>query len=61
MQDLIRNVVAWAQARQPEEGQGAVEYALIIGLVSLVVVVALAGAAEGWIDTVTDAVTAALS
>ncbi|MCS7293967.1 MAG: Flp family type IVb pilin [Chloroflexota bacterium] len=61
MQDLIRNVVAWAQARQPEAGQGVIEYALIIGLVSIVLAGVLAAAGTGWINAVTAEVTDALS
>lgn len=61
MQELIRKAVAWAQARQPEGGQGVIEYALIIGLVSIVLAGVLAAAGTGWINAVTTEVTDALS
>ncbi|GBD23177.1 hypothetical protein HRbin29_00835 [bacterium HR29] len=61
MQELIRRVVVWAQARQLERGQGVIEYALIVGLVSIVLAGVLATAGTGWINAVTAEVTDALS
>ena len=43
-----------------EEGQTVVEYAMIVGLVSVVVVGIVATAAPAWIDTLTSLVTTAI-
>lgn len=61
MRDIITKLYAWAQAHQPEAGQGVIEYALIIGLVSIVLAGVLATAGTGWIQAVTTEVTDALS
>ena len=38
---MVRGQNAWAQLRDEEQGQGLVEYALIIAIVALAVIVAL--------------------
>ena len=49
MQNLMIKAVAWKQSRTPrEEGQTVVEYALVIGLVSLVIIGVLATAGGAW-------------
>jgi Flp pilus assembly pilin Flp len=61
MRNLSIKAASWLQTRRfhdEEEGQTAVEYALVIGLVALVAVAALATAATGWIGKVTTAVNA---
>ena len=47
-------------ASEREEAQTVIEYALVVGLVSVVVVGVLAAAANGWITSATDAVADAL-
>lgn len=61
MKNHILSLVAWAHSRRPEEGQGVIEYALIIGLVPIVLAGVLATAGAGWINAVTTEVTDALS
>jgi pilus assembly protein Flp/PilA len=56
MFDLIRNLIL--SVREREEGQGLVEYALIISLVSvgsLAVLLALSGGINGVFTTITGA------
>lgn len=57
MQNLMLKAAAWKQARplevRDEEGQTVVEYALVVGLVSVVIIAALAISAGGWITKVT--------
>ena len=54
MRDIMLRAHSWAQAhRSREEGQGVVEYALVVGGVSVVLIGVLALAAEGWIGQVT--------
>ena len=55
---LFQQILNWVNARQ-EEGQGLVEYALIIVLVSIVVMVAL-GLLGTEINTVFNTITNAL-
>ena len=56
MQNVINQVFAWKQARpiaiRDEEGQTVVEYALVVGLVSLVIIGVLATAGSGWITSI---------
>lgn len=47
--ELVLKLAAWAEARKDEEGQGLVEYALIIALISIAAVGAL-GALGGGIN-----------
>jgi len=62
MQKLAIKWYSWAQARTyQEEGQGVVEYALIVGLVSVVLAVLLATAGGAWIGRVTAGVASALT
>lgn len=60
MHNVITKLYIWARAHQPESGQGVIEYALIIGLVSIVLAVALAAAGGEWIGAVTQEVSDAL-
>ena len=61
MQNLMLKAAAWQQSRTPrEEGQTVVEYALVVGLVSLVIIGVLATAGSGWINTISTKVTAAI-
>ena len=56
------NVASWAQAHKTrEEGQGVIEYALVVGAVSVVLVGVLALAGTGWIGDVTENVDEALN
>ncbi len=58
MRNLMVKAVAWKQAHQArEEGQTVVEYALVIGLVSLVIIGALATAGTGWITSISNEIT----
>ncbi len=43
-----------------EHGQTVVEYAMLVGLVSLVIIGVLVAAAPGWISSVTGLVTTAI-
>jgi Flp pilus assembly pilin Flp len=44
-----------------EDGQTVIEYAFVVALVSITTLAILAGAANGWIATITAQVTDALS
>lgn len=58
MRNLMVRAVAWKQARPVrEEGQTVVEYALVVGLVSLVIIGVLATAGSGWITSVSSKIT----
>ena len=58
---MTNKIAAWLQARtQREEAQGVVEYALIIGLVSIVIIGVLVTAGTGWINSITSNVTSAI-
>ncbi len=49
---------SWVQAHTyRDDGQGAIEYALVIGLVSIAAVLALQGFANGWLTSVDSYVT----
>ena len=57
----MAKIASWIQARtQREEGQGVVEYALIIGLVSIVIIGVLVTAGTGWINSITSNVTSSI-
>ena len=61
MQNLINKAFAWTAAHQAdEEGQTVVEYALVVGLVSLVIIGVLATAGTAWINTLSTKVTNAI-
>ena len=61
MQNLMIKAVAWKQSRTPrEEGQTVVEYALVVGLVSLVIIGVLATAGTAWINSLSSKVTTAI-
>ena len=61
LRNLILKSYTWAQAHKSrEEGQGVVEYALVVGGVSVALIVVLAASGELWIDTVTTNVTTAI-
>ena len=61
MRNLMIKAAAWKQSQTPrEEGQTVVEYALVVGLVSVVIIGVLALAADGWIDQVTALVNTAI-
>jgi len=49
------------QLSRTEEAQTVLEYGLVVGAVSVVIVGILAAAANGWITTVTERVTGLLS
>ena len=62
MRNLTIKAASWLQTRKAqEEGQTAVEYALVIGLVAVVLVGILATDAKVWIGKVDTAVTNAFS
>ena len=62
MQNLIIKAAAWQQSRTPhEEGQTVVEYALVVGLVSLVIIGVLATAGGAWITSLSSKVTTAIT
>ena len=62
MQNLINKAFAWKAARQSdEEGQTVVEYALVVGLVSLVIIGVLATAGGAWITSLSSKVTSAIT
>ncbi len=62
MKEFAIKCYSWAQAHsEREEGQGVIEYALIVGLVSIVLAGVLATAGTTWINAVTGYVTGALS
>ncbi len=53
MRDFMLKLYTWAEAHKSrEEGQGVIEYALVVGLVSVVLAGILATAGTGWIDAV---------
>ena len=53
MRNLMIKAAAWQQSRTPrEEGQTVVEYALVVGLVSLVIIAVLATAGSTWITNI---------
>ena len=61
MRNLMVKAIAWKQAHTArEEGQTAVEYALVIGVVSIAIVGVLFTAASGWIGTITTEITTAV-
>lgn len=63
MRNLMVKAVAWKQARPVvrEEGQTVVEYALVVGLVSLVIIGVLASAGSGWIDDIGTKITSKIT
>jgi Flp pilus assembly pilin Flp len=62
LRNLMIKAASWAQAHKSrEEGQGVVEYALVIGGVSVILIGVLSVAGTGWINSVTAEVTAALA
>lgn len=59
--DKLTQVMAWWETlKSSEKGQGLVEYALIIALISIVAALALAAMTGGFED-IADAITGALS
>jgi Flp pilus assembly pilin Flp len=61
LRNLMINVASWAQAHKTrEEGQGVIEYALVVGGVSIVLIVVLAASGTAWIGSVTTKVTTAI-
>ena len=60
LRNLILKAATWAQAHKQEQGQGVVEYALVIGGVSVVLIGVLMTAGTGWINSVTGEVNQAL-
>ena len=64
MQNLINKAFAWTAARpielRDEEGQTVVEYALVVGLISMVLIVALLGFGNSIITAMQTAVDAAI-
>lgn len=61
MRDFMLKLYTRAEAHmRREEGQGVIEYALVVGLVSIVLAGVLAAAGTGWIGAVTDVVNNAL-
>ena len=60
MQSLISNLLVRLAAARDEEGQTAVEYGLVLALISLIVVGVLATGADTVIDTVVADILAAL-
>ncbi len=67
MRNLMIKAAAWKDARPVEleklrkdEGQTVVEYALVIGGVSIALIIVLAAAGTGWISKVTSKVTASI-
>jgi Flp pilus assembly pilin Flp len=64
MRNLTIKAASWAQTRrlhQEEDGQTVIEYALVVGVVSVGLVAVLLTAGTGWINSVTQSVTDALS
>ena len=62
MRNLSIKALAWAQARtRREEGQTIVEYGLVIGVISVVVIAALYTAIDGGIVAVAAKITAKLA
>lgn len=64
MRNLTIKVASWAQTRrahQEEDGQTVIEYALVVGVVSVGLVGVLLLAGTDWINKVTANVTDALS
>lgn len=55
---ILQLIRSW---RADERGQGLVEYALIIALISIVAALALAAMAPGGFDPIADAISGALS
>ena len=57
MRNLAIKAAAWKQARpielKDEEGQTVVEYALVVGVVSLALIILLAASGTTWITDVT--------
>lgn len=45
--EMLQQLMAYVEARKAEEGQGLVEYALIIALVAVLLVAALGGLRGG--------------
>lgn len=61
MQKAILKGMAWLQARQShEEGQTAIEYAVVVALVSLALALALQGFGENAIESAFDYITGQL-
>jgi Flp pilus assembly pilin Flp len=64
MRNLALHAYTWAQARKPrfarEEGQGVIEYALVVALVSVVLAALLVGFGTGLINSAKDKVDTAL-
>ena len=64
MRNLTIKAASWAQSRrfhQEEDGQTVIEYALVVGLVSLVLIVALVTLGEGAMTAVGKKITDALA
>ncbi len=60
LRNVILKTMTWIQAHESEEGQGVVEYGLIVGLVSIALAGVLKTAGTGWINAVTSSVNGAL-
>jgi len=56
---VVQNLMAYLNARRDEEGQGLVEYALIVALIAVVAIGALTAIGGGVVETL-DAITAEL-
>lgn len=56
---MVQNLMAYLNARRDEEGQGLVEYALIVALIAVVAIGALTAIGGGVVDTL-NAITAEL-
>ena len=63
MRNLMIKAAAWQQSKslKREEGQTVVEYALVVGLVSVVIIAALVLAGKTWITTIATNVTTAIN
>ena len=57
MRNLTIKAASWVQARQPgEEGQTVIEYALVVGVVSVALIALMAGFGSGVISKATSKV-----
>ncbi len=64
MRNIAIKAASWAQTRrahQEEEGQTVIEYALVVGLVSLVLIAALVTLGQDAMDTVGSKIQTALT